>query len=383
MSYKFALYLLLILGVSLTLGCSSMKDNQADGERDIIIYPAPPDTTRIQYLGSISGSQHIRQKNSAFVRYTLGEEKAKAINKPYGVFMNSGKIYVCDAYIKGLEIIDLKNHKFDYFIPGGKGELKLPFNSTMDDKGNLYVADGGRGQIVVFDANRKYVNCFGNPETMKPIDIVVYDNKLWLPNLISHKVEVYDINTYELINSFPESEEGNKDFLYSPTNIYVINDKVYVSDIGDFKVKIYSTSGEYLSTVGQYGNTVGTLTRPKGIAVDKDENLYVVDAGFENVQIFNKEGNVLMFFGGEYKGPGDMWLPAKVSIDYDNLEYFKKFVDPSFEAKYIIFVTNQYGPDKLSIYAFVEPASPNAEKLSDREIKKIRKKSRKRGAVLF
>lgn len=92
----------------------------------------------------------------------------------------------------------------------------------------------------------------------------------------------------------------------------------------------------------------------KGIAVDKENNLYVVDAGFENVQIFNNKGQLLMFFGGSYKGPGDMWLPAKVIIDYDNLNYFQKYVHESFDLKYLIFVTNQYGPSKINIYGFVE-----------------------------
>ncbi len=50
-----------------------------------------------------------------------------------------------------------------------------------------------------------------------------------------------------------------------------------------------------------------------------------------------------------------MWLPAKVIIDYDNLDYFRPLVHESFELKYLIFVTNQYGPDRLNVYGFVEP----------------------------
>ena len=109
-----------------------------------------------------------------------------------------------------------------------------------------------------------------------------------------------------------------------------------------------------LASVGSYGRGLGEFVRPKGIAVDRESNLFVVDAGFENAQIFNKEGKLLMFFGGNYKGPGDMWLPAKVALDYDNLKYFQKYVDAAFKLKYLIFVTNQFGPDKLSIYGAVE-----------------------------
>ena len=99
---------------------------------------------------------------------------------------------------------------------------------------------------------------------------------------------------------------------------------------------------------------MGRFVRPKGIAVDNELNLHVVDAGFENVQIFNKDSKLLMFYGGNYKTKGDMWLPAKVTIDYDNLRFFKKYVHENFKLKYLIFVTNQFGPDKINVYGFIE-----------------------------
>jgi hypothetical protein len=106
--------------------------------------------------------------------------------------------------------------------------------------------------------------------------------------------------------------------------------------------------------VGGYGNGPGSFTRPKGLALDREENLYVVDAAFENVQIFNSGGDLLMHFGGAYKGSGAMWLPAAVEISYENLSFYEPYVDKSFELKYLIYVTNQYGPAKVNVYGFVE-----------------------------
>src|SRR5208337_3284128 len=110
-----------------------------------------------------------------------------------------------------------------------------------------------------------------------------------------------------------------------------------------------------ITSIGSYGTGTGQFVRPKGIAVDKEMNLFVVDAGFENTQLFNNKGQLLMFIGGPYKGPGDMWLPAKVIIDYDNLKYFKKYVDPKYDLKYLVLVSNQYGPDKINIYGAISP----------------------------
>jgi DNA-binding beta-propeller fold protein YncE len=219
---------------------------------------------------------------------------------------------------------------------------------------------------VVFDENRKYINSFGESENFKPIDVYVQDQKIWVSNLEGHQIHVYSNDSnYKLLKTFPEVNESDPKSLLSPTNITVSGNKVYVCDFGDFKIKIYSQEGEFIESVGTHGQGLGQFGRPKGIAVDRDSNLYVVDAGFENTQIFNKEGKLLMFFGGNYKGPGDMWLPAKVSIDYENIEYFQKYVDPDYNLKYLILVTNQFGPDKLNIYGAIEPLK------ADQKVRKI------------
>ena len=83
-------------------------------------------------------------------------------------------------------------------------------------------------------------------------------------------------------------------------------------------------------------------------------NLRINFFNVENVQIFNTGGDLLMHFGGAYKGAGAMWLPAAVEISYENLTFFEPYVDDSFVLKYLIYVTNQYGPAKLNVYGFVE-----------------------------
>ena len=133
------------------------------------------------------------------------------------------------------------------------------------------------------------------------------------------------------------------------------NDKLYVSDFGDFKIKKYTLEGEYLGSVGGFGRGFGQFVRPKGIAVDRDSNLYVVDAGFDNTQIFNDDGELLMFFGGSSNRPGSMGLPAGVAVTYELLDHFKPMVYKDFELIHLIFVTNQYGPSKVNVYGYVKP----------------------------
>lgn len=347
--------LLILFFASLLLSCSR-SITSGSGPDNLVIYPAPPDTARIQFLTHISSSQDVTGNRNSFSKFIFGEPENIVINKPYGIAVSKGKILICDTFIHGLVIIDMEKNTFEQFIPTGKGELKVPINCFVDKKGFRYIADSERKQVVVFDENGNYINSFGEAEAFKPTDVFVENDKIYVANLAGHQVNVYsNDSSYTLLNTFPEVNKNNPESLFSPTNLFVTENKVYVTDFGDFKIKTYTPEGEFISSVGSYGQGIGQFIRPKGIAVDRESNLYVVDAGFENTQIFSKDGDLLMYFGGNYKGPGDMWLPAKVTLDYDNLSYLEKYVDPDYKLKYLVLVTNQFGPDKITIYGAIEP----------------------------
>jgi len=346
--------LFIFICAGLIFSSCSTKHIKKSSTENYKVFPSPPDTARIQYLTSFSNSLDVTGGRSGLMKYVAGEEENLPITKPYGITSSKDKIYICDTMLGGLEIIDLKNNTFEYFIPKGKGLLKKPINCFVDLEKNLYVADSERKQVVKFDSNGNYVNAFGDPNTIKPTDVFVYKDKIYIADVQNHLIKVFSNSNLNLIKEFPKAIKQSPGYLYSPVNIFLQNDNIYVSDLGDAKIKIFDLEGTYLSFVGGYGKQISQFVRPKGIAVDKSDILYVTDAGFENVQMFNRKGQLLMYFGGKYNEPGDMWLPAKVALDYQNLDYFRKYVHEDFNLQYLIYVTNQYGPDKVSVYGYVK-----------------------------
>ncbi|MCF8222568.1 MAG: hypothetical protein K9J25_05425 [Bacteroidales bacterium] len=343
-----------MLCIFLLVSCSRKQALTIDAN-NIVVFPKPPDTARIQYLTTINNSQDALKEQSAFRKFIFGEPEILPIVKPYGIAVNNSKIYICDTGIGGIEIIDLAENKFDYFKPGGIGALKFPVNCSFDKNGNLYVADADRRQIVVFDQELKYVDAIGLGKDFRPTGISCFNGKIYVASVNSHAISVFDDTNYKLISKFPDPEKKDSAYLYQPLNITVNDDYVYVTDFGDFTIKKFHHNGAFVSRVGSYGTDFGQLTRPKGIATDKKNQLYVVDAAFENVQVFNDNGELLMYFGGAYNGRGSMSLPAGITIDYSCLEFFNKYVFNDFELLYLIFVSNQFGPDKINVYGFVKP----------------------------
>jgi DNA-binding beta-propeller fold protein YncE len=355
MSRKIFLYFTQVL-IIITIVSACSKHIYPSAVSYPVFYPIPPDTARIQFLTRIGSSSDITLGRSKFKTFVAGPESVLPIIKPYGLDKYKGKLFVADVGISGLQIMDFEKKTFDYFIPGGRGKLLLPRNCFVDDSGNLYISDLKRKQVVIFNERFEYVGEISGTENFEPNDIVISGDTILVTDPKNNRINAYDKNSRQLLYSFPKSSSiGNIDWLYNPENLCVSGGNIYITDIGDPMIKVFSMNGDFIRSVGSHGNQIGQFVRPKGIAVDNESNLFVVDAAFENVQIFNKEGQLLMFFGGPYEGPGDMYLPAKVTIDYDDLSFFEKYVDPAFRLKYLIFVTNQFGPDKVSVYGRIEP----------------------------
>jgi DNA-binding beta-propeller fold protein YncE len=348
--------LYIITGIIILASCSQKYNTKIDAN-NIVIFPPPPDTTRIQFLTTINNSGDACGEPSAIKKFLFGEQELLPVVKPYGIAVYDSKIYICDTGIGGLEIIDLEKKTFEYFTPGGRGRLLFPLNLAIDNKGRLFVADGNRKQIVVFDRDMNYLDAFGQGEDFKPTGVCYYDNKIFVAYVNSHRIYVYDSNNFSLLYSFPDTQTGSIEHLYQPLNIRADDNGVYVTDFGDPGIKIYSHLGDYRGRIGSYGRDYGQFVRPKGIAVDRESNLYVVDAAFENVQVFNEGKELLTYFGGSYNGRGAMSLPAGICIDYSCLDYFREFVYRDFELKYLIFVSNQFGPDKINVYGFVKSSN--------------------------
>ncbi len=328
------------------------------------VYPPPPDTARIQFLTGFSTELDLAGKGPSLLDRIAGRapRSAKGIARPYGLALHRGKVYVCDQDILGLDMVDLARREIAFFQPKDPHGLRRPANCFVDDRGTLYVTDLHRRQVVVYGPDGHYQGTFGDEDGGNPADVFVSGERIYVSHLgAGLGVRVYDRATRRPLFQFPDVPATDSAGLAAPANLYVTGHRVYVSDMLKQRVLVYTTEGAYVQTIGRPGQGPSTFTRPKGVAVDRQGLVYVVDAAFENVQVFRPDGRLLMFFGGPGNRPGDMVLPAKVVVDYDHVSYFRQYARPGFEVKYLLWVTNQYGPRKIAVYGFVGPLPPVAD----------------------
>jgi hypothetical protein len=340
-----------------------------------VFYPPAPELPRIQYLTSFSGLTDIEEQ-SGFNRFVLGEKQNIRLDKPYGVAVHGGKIYVCDSN-HTVVVFDLVNKSYRT-LPGAveQGKLIQPLNIAVDEAGVKYVADPERGQVVAFDADDAFLRAYGRPGEWRPVDAVPHGDRLYVADVANGIVQVFDKQSGERLKTIGDQGEPSER-LAGPTNLaFDPEGHLRVTDFKRFQIVEYDRDGHYRGALGRAGDNTGHFARPKGIAVDREGRLYAVDASFNNVQLFNARDRLLMAFGKGGEQPGDLLLPAKVTIDYDHLEHFRHLLAPGFEARYLLLVTSQFGPRQVNVFAYGQQKGQRYP--TDAELEKAIEERRKR-----
>ncbi len=332
-----------------------------------VFFPAPPDQPRLQFLTSYWGAESFGKAKSSFLEtFLLGapEEMPDQILKPYGLAIHDGKIYVCDIGQSQIKVLDLKKQKFETF-PSGRG-FHNPVNIFIEADGTKYVADSLGGAVFVYDNQDKLISFLGKDLQIKPLDVAVRGNQVYIADANSDQVLVLDKTNGQLLKRIggkPATDETETPSdKYTPMIAGLGLDQegnIYVSDKLNNRVTKFADTGEIVRAYGKYGRSPTSLIRAKGVAVDRKDRVWVVDAGYARtgsataVKVFRgNDGRLLMLVGRHGKEPGQMYMPGAICIDYDNVDLFRKYAVDGAELEFVVLVTNQFGPHKVSVYGF-------------------------------
>lgn len=319
-----------------------------------VFYPPLPEKPRLQFLTSISSEDDLTNKKPGLDDFIIGNrETDKALGRPYAVHAVQGMIFLVDRVSNDINVINLAEKSIRPLRAGGRGALQVPSGIWVTERNEKLIADLKRKQVVMFDGSNRFLAALGDDSTLaRPVDLAVHGDRIYICDMQKHQVVVFSITEGRQVATIgkPGIEPGE---FNRPSHISIDQGgNLYVTDAMNFRVQKFDQDGKFLQQFGRAGNVIGTFARPKGLSVDRDDNLYVVDAAFENVQIFNKSGQLLLFFGGAGLTPGSMYLPADVAIDYQNVPFFQKYADPRFKIRYLVYVCNMLGSNKLNVYGF-------------------------------
>ncbi len=328
-----------------------------------VFFPPPPDPPKLQFLVSYSGAEDFGGAKTNFLETFLWgapEKKPGRIGQPYGVAIHKGKIYVCDVGQGQIKVLDLNKNKFSTF-PAGRG-LKNPWNIFIEPDGTKYITDPESGTVFVYNNEDKLVSYLGQGLGIVPLGVAVRGNNLYITDDNSDQILVLDKVSGKVLQRI--GKQAKEEARIEPDEFRMIADlaldqqgNIYASDKDKYRVTRFDASGKFVQTYGRYGSLPGSLVRAKGVAVDREDRLWVVDAGpAMAVKVYRgSDGQLLTFFGSptsDKPEPGFMYLPAAIHIDYDNVDLFRKYAVDGAQLEFLVIVTNQFGPHKVTVYGF-------------------------------
>jgi len=246
--------------------------------------------------------------------------------------------------------------------PAVDAELNNPQGITLDDKGNLYIADTGNHVIRKVDIGGTITTVAGTPSTpgdtsggaaksaqlSVPLGVAVdkTGNFLYIADAFNGKIRKVDINA-GTISTFAGGGVGGDGGraidaqLNYPTGVTVHNDVVYIADSRNHSIRQVTSSGIIDIVAGNriagYSGNNGlassaSLNRPTDVTVDKDGNLFIADTGNNVIRKVNATTKSITTIAGivttgEFDGDNGPATAAKfntplgVTIDRDGNLY--------------------------------------------------------------
>lgn len=320
---------LLLAGIVVMLaGCATVSPQQTAE----ILWPAPPETARIKFLGLLRNQDDLRALQGGkggrqwFEEALLGPKKVtNALQQPMGLALSrsGARLYVTDYAKPDVLVFDFEKRTVRS-LGGNGGGCQSPLGIAVDAADNVYVVDSTPKQIRVFSPSEAALRSITHESLVRPTGIAVDDarNRLYVADSATAASEQHVIRVFDLAGTYLKAlgeEAGAAGPLAFPT--YLTLDpqgNLYVADTMNARVQVFDAEGRYVKTIGERGDAYGMFDKPKGVALDSFGNLYVVDSSWSNVQIFNPRGEILLYFGGRGKVPGLLFNPTGITIGAEN-----------------------------------------------------------------
>jgi DNA-binding beta-propeller fold protein YncE len=202
----------------------------------------------------------------------------------------------------------------------GPGDFTYPRAIAVAPDGHVFVVDKS-GRVQRFSPDGEYETGWKMPRTATgvPVGLSVHpDGRLFVPDTHNHRVQVFDRDGV-LLAEFGSEGDGPGEFSLPTDVAFDAAGNVYVAEyyLTD-RISRWSPDLKFIQSFGEEPIDGLRLTRPSGIAVDREQTLWVSDACNHRIVQFSLDGKVLRTFGEFGAEPGKMRYPYDLCITPDD-----------------------------------------------------------------
>ncbi len=247
----------------------------ADGSGNM--YVADTGNRRVQVLGPAGNPLR------AWGREGKGDGE---FEEPFAITLNSrGEVLVLDSISGDVQRFSAEG-KFLGRIKNGVG-LYRPRGMTLDQQGNIYIADTGGNRVVKLGPDGQPLGQFGGQgagpgQFDQPVDVAVdAAGSMWVVDAMNGRLQALD-------NQGRYRGEGaiGRAGTFNGSHVSFSQDALFVTAPEGGQVLVFSREAAPAAQLAGPGTQPGQLGVPVGITVDTQGNLYVTEVGNHRVQKF-------------------------------------------------------------------------------------------------
>ncbi|MCA9878978.1 MAG: NHL repeat-containing protein [Thermomicrobiales bacterium] len=210
-------------------------------------------------------------------------------------------------------------------ITGGADPLTLPTGVAVDADGTLYVVDGPRDQVRVFNPDGTPKATWGT-SGVGPGEFAFSSDTAWGDLAVGPDGDLYVLDSSlgrvqkftpegEVLFEFAELGSGEGQLL-APLGIGIgSNGQVYVADWGNHRVQVFAGDGTFLAAWDGTQGGGPPLAGPRDVAIDASGVAWVTDEIMQRVTGFGPDGTVVGSFGKIGSDPGEVRGPWGIAVD--------------------------------------------------------------------
>ncbi|MFA5865581.1 MAG: hypothetical protein WC975_12960 [Phycisphaerae bacterium] len=311
-------FLIILLVMVLPAGCAQMVRPIWEPADSSLVWPIPPDTPRIKYIGQLSSTQDIHPVKSVWEKLNetlTGRNHNHRLIAPKDVAVDQNKVFVTDPGQSGILVFDLERRKTSLIQ---NQYLRYPSHLALNSK-LLFVSDALENSVMVFDHDGNFAGNWAKDVIKRPAGLCwcPANNRLYIVDVAGHCVVVLN-DQGQIVTRFGKRGTAPGEFNF-PVGIR-FDEKLglLITDSLNARIQRFTTDGKFISAFGQKGDAAGAFSLPKGLTSDREKHIYVIDNNFENVQIFDPAGRLLLSFGEEGCKSGQFCLPEGIFFDDQN-----------------------------------------------------------------
>jgi DNA-binding beta-propeller fold protein YncE len=215
-------------------------------------------------------------------------------------------------------------------IGTGDGQFTDPLGVAVAPNGKLWVVNGAlsgsaprveefnvEGETVTYAGE---ISNLGTGEGVVCPDGIAVDAKgdVWVADYCEDRVAEFN-EAGHLIQQIGSEGTGDGQFRDPEWVAIAPNGNVLVSDHGNNRVQVFKEGPdgkyEYLTQFGSTGTDDGQFESPQGIAVGPQGDVWVADISNHRVQVFTESGEYITQYGSSATGSGQPEYPMGVAVD--------------------------------------------------------------------